>query len=141
MVSMRAEQSTCPCCRGRGTVDVTLPPLAALVVGIASEEFCVPPSVVMSKSRRREVVRARAAITAVLRFDMEWTIVSIARLLSRDHTTLIHATQVHWTEYKLNPDYRGNYDALRTRVLHSAPMLEAELNNSVISQAVNPAAL
>ena len=47
----------------------------------------------MSQSRLKYLVRARADVSRRLRFDLKWSFPRIAALMQRDHTTIIHHCQ------------------------------------------------
>ncbi len=67
--------------------------LVARIARTAGALWAVDPDTILSRSQRKRVVAARAAVCAVMRNNLGMTYPDIGATLGRDHTTVMHAVR------------------------------------------------
>jgi chromosomal replication initiator protein len=66
---------------------------------------------VLSRSRKRELVVVRQVFMIFLRHHRQMTLTGIAKLLGRDHTTVIHAIAMEDLLFNENPKLKEAYES------------------------------
>ena len=67
------------------------------VIDIVGIYMCVPPEIILSKSREKEIVISRHIVISVIfnkyKSKMNLSLKSIGRLFSKDHTTILNSVK------------------------------------------------
>ena len=90
-----------------------------LAMTIASTKFDADPLLIMSKSRKANVVAARHTVMWLMRNDMKIHVCGVGRILKRSHASVIHGVK-----------------SVNTRVVYDKRF--SKMFNEVISEYKNP---
>ena len=76
----------------------TAPPRVREIVEAVAERMGVPADLIIARTgipgaRTNAVVQARWAVIVLLAADTKWSLTRIAKVLGRDHTTVLHALE------------------------------------------------
>ena len=82
------------------------------LLSAVSGDFKIPASVILSRRRWRDCIYARQIMVYALRIHYRMTVTKIGLLLSRDHSTIIHATKQHYNDYECVGEYREICDRI-----------------------------
>ena len=69
----------------------SFPPRFRHLLGLVAEEFGVTTDAILSERRNAEIVRPRQVLMALAVSVLNMSLLQVARLLERDHTTVMHA--------------------------------------------------
>ena len=79
-------------------------PMLEQITGVDQELAC-------KNDRRRFVVDSRKILVNILRKQANLTCMQIARIISKDHTTIVHYEKMHKI-HMIEPEYRRMYSAV-----------------------------
>lgn len=87
------------------------------VILSVSQALDIPVKQIIGKSRKRHLVDARHIIVGLLKkYHPSIPVLHQARLLNRDHTTLLHNREKYNDLYKFNSLFREKSDACENRL-------------------------
>ena len=72
---------------------------------------------IMQKTRKREYVLARQMIYAILRNHYNLSLKHIGRMISKDHSTVIHGLDMHEKDYETDRLYKKTFDYVENKIL------------------------
>ena len=88
---------------------------------------------VVVRTRRKEFVQARSIFYKFAR-DNKQTLQAIGKFLERDHATVMHSLKNFEHEVKFDPDFRGNYNAVKS-ILGNLDIKECENATETLLEA------
>jgi len=112
-------EQTCPCCEGRGKVQMYVEDVPHETIDALCEIQCVPKALLFSPRRFKRLVETRCMLTEYLYTEAGWTLTAIGTLLDRDHSTLIHARHCHSDYIEMYADYRSRYNLFKTIAINN----------------------
>jgi hypothetical protein len=87
-----------------------------VIVHAAADIFGVPEKALVGDRRLAAITHARQAIMAVAHAQQRWGCTHIARVVNKDHTTVLHALRAVAERRRRQPDYDAKVRALEARV-------------------------
>jgi len=88
-----------------------------------------------AKGRKREVVDARAQLSSFLYTKLKYSFTRVGNFFNRDHSTIIHAVDLHEGQMTTNRDYALKYVEFCERVKKDIPHLLSD--NKIIEEVFN----
>lgn len=89
---------------------------------IVAEEFGLPATAILSKTRKREYIEPRQIIHYLCRKHTRYSFYEIADYFNiRCHATVYHSVKVVSDCVAIYPDYRKRVESIRARVLSYDP--------------------
>jgi chromosomal replication initiator protein len=101
-----------------GRAPLPLPPGERFgrVVDLVAAEFTVPRDLVLGVTRQADAVLARHAAMALAQRCLAYSLPRIGRLLSRDHTTVLHGVRRIARLAQHDPAFAARLDRLAARI-------------------------
>jgi hypothetical protein len=84
----------------------------------------------VQNTREHELVMNRMAIGNVMTRELKQSVVSVGRHMKRDHSSIVHYRNEHYTRYKYDDAYKKLYDKLCNFILTS-PDERYDLDNVI----------
>jgi chromosomal replication initiation ATPase DnaA len=108
---------------------------------VACQMYGVTPDQVVSQNRIQHILYARHLFCYICKRELQMTLVSIGRILHRDHSTIINAINVYDDLLKYDRNTRSNWgkvvallgNYLHKRIVNQHPHIEI-LSRSIESQ-------
>lgn len=112
----------CPLCNGTGKLRIAVidPAIPAALYKATS----VTLSQVVGRGNAAHISDARKMLSVMLRNRFRFTLVSIGKLIERDHTTIIHLIKSHDSLYAYDSVYKFNYDQFTAEIERAAPNIK-----------------
>ena len=82
------------------------------ILSIVARNCCVDVNHIISKIRKRDVIDARFIFVSTLRNQFYYPYQTIGKIMSKDHTTIIHAVNTHNERYHQYNEYKQVTDGV-----------------------------
>lgn len=83
-----------------------------MVLEVVSKNCGVTVEDILSQVRSRTFVDARHYFCAIMRKQLDYPVTAIGKLMNRDHTTVVHATQKFYDRCETDENYKRVYDSI-----------------------------
>jgi len=116
--------------QGKPDEHVSVRPPLHRIMQVVCSVHCITDSLMMSKNRQREIVRARQQycfIGVLFNYTQE----SISDEINKDHTNVLHHKNKALTFYQLELDYKAEIDSIISEFSEYGELLNSRITNMI----------